>query len=381
MGALSLAGARLYGEGMETFEIFLACVPGLEPVLAEEAAALGLSGPVVTPGGVNVQGGWDAVRRANLCLRGASRVLVRFDRFPAAHLSQLDKRARKVDWASVLRADVPVRVEVSCKRSKIYHQGAAKQRIETAIAEELGADISAEAEIRVMARIEDNVVTLSLDTSGAPLHRRGHKLAIGKAPLRETLAALFLRQMGYDGSEPVVDPMCGSGTIPIEAAEWAAGLVPGRSRSFAFEQMAGAEPAALEALRGAVPRELPFAFYGYDRDQGAVRSAVQNAERAGVDHLVQFACQPVSELVPPEGPAGIVLVNPPYGARIGKSKLLYALYGSLGQVLKARFRGWRVGVVTSDQGLARATGLPFKAPGPVVPHGPLKIRLYRTGVL
>lgn len=133
---------------------------------------------------------------------------------------------------------------MTSKSSRIYHSAAAAQRIETAIREELGATIAADAELCIKARIDDDLCAISIDTSGESLHKRGHKQAIGKAPMRETLASLFLRQCGYDGTEAVVDPMCGSGTFVIEAAEIAAGLKPGRSRRFAFEQLAGFDQAA-----------------------------------------------------------------------------------------------------------------------------------------
>ncbi|MET4104517.1 putative N6-adenine-specific DNA methylase [Roseovarius sp. MBR-78] len=364
------------------FGIFLATAPGLEAALAEEVAALGFHPARAVPGGVEIEGGWRDVWRANREVRGANRVLARIGAFRAMHLAQLDKRARKFDWASVLRADVPVKVEATCRRSKIYHAGAATQRIVRAITETLGAPEGGDGAIRVMARIEDDLVSLSVDSSGEPLHRRGHKLATGKAPLRETLAALFLRQCGYDGREPVLDPMCGSGTFPIEAAEIALGLAPGRDRRFAFEDLATFDAEAWQAMRAqTVPRATGLRFLGFDRDAGAVRMAGENAARADVSAVTQFACQPVSALTRPEGAPGLVMVNPPYGARIGERKLLFGLYGSLGEVLRREMRGWRVGLVTSDGGLARATGLPFLPPGPPVAHGGLKVTLWRTDPL
>lgn len=367
----------------DDFEIFLVALPGLEPTLAEEARALGFGAVQVQPGGVALRGGWPTVWRANLLLRGASKVLVRIGGFRALHLAQLDKRARRFPWADFLRPDVPLRIEASCRASRIYHAGAATQRIETAIRESLGAPVAADAGLRLMARIEDDLCTFSLDTSGEGLHRRGHKLDTGKAPLRETMAALFLRECGYRAGEPLIDPMCGSGTFVIEAAEITAGLAPGRARRFAFEDLAGFDASAWAALRTEHDREPPSAegparFWGYDRDAGAVVNARANAERAGIQALAQFACQPVSALERPEGPAGLVMVNPPYGARIGARHMLHAVYGALGQVLRARFSGWRVGLVTSDGGLARSSGLPFLPPGPPVAHGGLKVRLYRT---
>jgi len=364
------------------FPIFLATAPGLEAALADEVASLGPGPAEAVPGGVEITGDWPEVWRANLAVRGANRVLARIGAFRAMHLAQLDKRARKFDWGAVLRADVPVKVEATCHRSKIYHAGAAAQRISRAITETLGAPEGGEGAIRVMARIDDDLVSLSVDTSGEPLHRRGHKQATGKAPLRETLAALFLRQCGFDGGEPVIDPMCGSGTFAIEAAEIACGLLPGRDRRFAFEDLATFDAEAWQAMRTqAGPRETALRFTGFDRDAGAVRMAGENAARAGVAGCTAFACQPVSALARPEGPPGLVMVNPPYGARIGNRKLLFGLYGSLGEVLRREMRGWRVGLVTSDGGLARATGLPFLPPGPPVAHGGLKVTLWRTDPL
>lgn len=365
----------------ETFEIFLVATPGLETPLAAEARELGWT-VEVQPGGVTFRGGWGDVRRANLMLRGATRVLARVGSFRAMHLAQLDKRARKFPWASFLRPDQPVKVETTCRASRIYHAGAATQRIERAIAEELGVSIAAEAAIVIKARIEDDLVTISLDTTGPSLHKRGHKLAVAKAPMRETMAAMFLRKMGFDGSQPVLDPMCGSGTFVIEAAEIAAGLAAGRSRHFAFEALAGFDPVAWAAMRGAVtPSEAAPRFFGSDRDAGAIRMSQQNAASAGLSGMTAFACRAVTDLVRPEGPPGLVMVNPPYGTRIGNKGPLFGLHAAMGEAFRSRLPGWRIGLVTSDASLARATGLPFGPPGPVVAHGGLKVRLWQTGPL
>ena len=365
----------------QTFDIFLVATPGLETPLAAEAADLGWQ-PVIQPGGVTIRGGWPDVWRANLWLRGATRVLARVGQFRALHLAQLDKRARKFPWASVLRPDVPVRVETICKASRIYHAGAATQRIERAIAEELGAPLAPDATLVVKVRIEDDLVTISLDTTGESLHNRGHKEAVAKAPMRETMAAMFLRAMGFDGSQPVLDPMCGSGTFVIEAAEMAAGLAPGRSRDFGFQHLASFDPDAWQALRGVAPtpHDMPAQFYGSDRDAGAIRMSRANADRAGVGATTRFECGPISDLQRPEGPPGIVIVNPPYGARIGTKGPLFRLHAAMGQIFRDRLQGWRVGIVTSDGALAKATGLPLES-GPVVAHGGLKVRLWQTGPL
>ena len=363
--------------------LFLAAPPGLEPLLATEAAAIGLPDPEAVPGGVQTLGTWADVARANILLRGAGRVLVRLGAFHAVHLAQLDKRARRLDWAAVLPRGQAVRVAATCETSRIYHAGAAAERVGRALSEATGATLSPDAPLRVLVRLVHDHCTISLDTSGDPLHRRGAKQAVGKAPLRETLAALMLRACGYAGDQPVIDPMCGSGTFVLEAAEIALGLPAGRGRTFAFEGLGlpGADAGAVAALKAAPPRPTPLRFHGFDRDAGAVESSRANAARAGVDGICTFAAQPVGALCRPDGPPGLVMVNPPYGERIGDKDDLRALYATLGRVLCERFAGWRVGLVTSEPALAHATALPFLPPGPPVPHGKLRIRLYRTDAL
>ncbi|SFR52091.1 putative N6-adenine-specific DNA methylase [Yoonia tamlensis] len=367
---------------MDQFEIFMTGTPGLEAALHAEAIANGFADAKLVQGGVTITGGWPDVWRANLKMRGATRILARVGSFMAFHLAQLDKRARKFPWGDLLDPKLPVRVEVSTSRkSKIYHAGAATQRIETALRESHGMEISAEATIVIKARIDDNRVTISLDTSGESLHKRGHKEAVNKAPMRETLAALFLRECGYDGKMPVLDPMCGSGTFLIEAAEIARRLDPGRTRNFAFEQFASFDADKWAQMRVQSPTQTDQHFYGSDRDAGAIRMSEANANRAGVDDLITFQNHAVTDLQRPKGPPGLIICNPPYGGRIGNPKLLFGLYGSLGKTLKDQFSGWRVGIVTSDAGLAKATGLPFKPAGPPVPHGGLKVWLFQTGPL
>lgn len=364
------------------FEIFLATAPGLEAVLWEEVKSLRFRAAKQVAGGVTVNGNWRDAWRANLDVRGANKVLARIGAFRVFHLTELDKLARRVPWNTVLRADVPFRVEATCKTSKIYHSGAAAERIETAIREQLGAPVSDDAAVTVMARIENDLCTISVDTSGELLHKRGFKEAVNKAPMRETMAALFLRQCGYDGTEPVVDPMCGSGTFVIEAAEIAAGLKPGRARHFAFEQLATFDETVWRQMCSTERVANPtFRFFGSDRDAGAIEMSRANAERAGVADLTAFQQHAVSDLVAPPGPAGLVIANPPYGGRIGDKKRLHALYRAFGQTLLARFKGWRVGLVTDEAPLAKATGLPFLPTTAPVAHGGIRVTLFRTDPL
>ena len=363
-------------------DIFLVTAPGLEELLRAEAVEKGFRKPKAEAGGVTVKGDWSAVWRANLELRGASKVLVRLDRFRAAHLSHLEKAARALSWGDVLRRDVPVRVEAVCKKSKIYHSGAVAERIANAIKDTLGAPIVDNAPVVVKARIFRDVCTLSLDTSGEPLHKRGHKEAVNKAPMRENLAALFLRACDYKGREPVLDPMCGSGTFVIEAAEIAARLNPGRTRAFAFENLATFDASAWQELKGRqIPIEPKAHFWGFDQDPGAVRMSRDNAERAGVAPWCRFEACSVDALVRPDGPPGLIIINPPYGTRIGEQKKLSPLYRAMGDRLQSTFGGWRVGLVTNAEPLALATGLSFETAIGPVDHGGLGVKLYISGAL
>jgi putative N6-adenine-specific DNA methylase len=395
------------------FEIFLATAPGLEAALYDEVRTKGFKQVKAIAGGVTIKGGWPEVWRANLWVRGAGRVLARIDQFHIKQLSELDNRMRQVRWRDVLRPDVPVRVEVTCIKSKIYHSDAARERIETAITTTLGAPLiasfaqakladaaevpidphaanAAHAGVLIMVRFENDICTISIDTSGELLHKRGYKLDVTRAPMRETMASLFLRQCGYTGTEPVVDPMCGSGTFIIEAAEIAARLNPGRSRRFAFEQLATFDADAWQTMRAVKSERIPTVrFYGSDRDATAIENSKANAERAGVTAWTEFKHATVSDLTapqsppegPPHGPPGLVIVNPPYGSRLGDTSKLFPLYRALGQTLKTHFIGWRVGLITTEPSLAHATALPFLPNGAPVPHGGLRVTLYQTAPL
>ena len=362
--------------------IFLATLPGLEPWLLEEAKDLGLNSPRSMPGGVECKGMWPDVWRANLWLRGASRVLVRLGSFRAAHLSTLDKRSRSLPWEGVFKPETPIAVEATCRSSKIYHSGAAAERVRKAAIAKAGVVDQKDDSLKIFVRIEKDICTVSLDASGELLHKRGFKQSVVKAPLRETMAALFLRAAGFRGNEPVIDPMCGSGTIPLEAALWSKGMAPGLFRSFAFERLATFDRVAWQAMKSeAAPGHQSAVIFGYDRQGTAIEASRQNADRAGLADSITFETQPLSSLDRPDGPPGLVIANPPYGERIGDPRQLTSLYASFGSIMRDRFRGWRAAIITSDAKLAKATGLPFEPPGPPIPHGSLRVRLYQTAPL
>ncbi len=358
----------------------------MEVWLLAEAKQGGFKRAIAVRGGVTIWGGWDVVWRANLTLRGASKVLARIGEFRAFHLAQLDKRARKFPWGDVLTHKPLVKVEVvTNKRNKIYHSGAAVERIERAIFEEFGAKIApsiTDADIVIKVRIENNNVILSVDTSGEGLHKRGHKQAMGKAPMRETMAALLLRGCGYTGEETVLDPMCGSGTFLIEAAEISRNMLAGRARNFAFEQLANYDEKRVQKIHKAWhTRPSTQHFYGSDRNANVIEFANANARRAGVDDVCNFHTRALGDLIRPDGPAGLVLVNPPYGTRLGEKQQLLSLYSAFGDVMQDRFSGWRIAMVCTDRQLAAATKLPWHEPTPPIAHGGLKINLYQTDAL
>ena len=364
----------------ERFEIFIACIPGLENELLAEINKVGFKQTKLMVGGISFLGDWRDVWRANFYLRGATKVLVRFASFRATHLAQLDKLSHKLDWGTLLRHGKSFRVETVCRKSKIYHSGAATQRISKAISDKIDAKEDPKSNVVIKTRISSDICTISLDSSGEGLHKRGYKIATGKAPIRETLAALFLQKMKFDGSQVVYDPMCGSGTIVIEAAEIALGLPAGRKRNFAFMELPSFKKSEYEKLIKINQKKINLKFYGSDRDKGAIENSVKNSKTANVEAFCHFKTNSISEATPPTKEPGIVLVNPPYGNRIGERKKLFSLYRSLGKTLSERFVDWRIGIITSDRGLAKATGLKFQDTSTSVDSGGIKIKLYETKI-
>lgn len=346
---------------------FAVSAPGLAPFMAQELARLGQAGQV-EEGGVAFGGELAELYRANLCLRTASRVLVRLGSFYAAAFSELRKKAARLPWGHYLSPGQPVALRVTCHRSRLYHSDAVAERLAGAIGDCLGRlppvekfdeDMEGRVPQLVVVRLAQDLCTISIDSSGALLHRRGYRLATAKAPLRETLAAGILLASGWDARSPLLDPFCGSGTIAIEAALLAAGQPPGAARRFAFMDWPDFQPAVWESMRarhipaGARPAVI---LQASDRDAGAVRLAQANAERAGVGGCIDFSCRAVSAIEPPPGP-GWVVTNPPYGLRVGADRDLRNLYARLGDVLRLHCPGWQVAILGSDTNLLSQTRL------------------------
>lgn len=366
------------------YQIFVVSVPGLEDITAREVAELGLAARPLS-GGVEFTGGLADLYRANLLLRTASRVTVRLGEFYAAAFSELRKKASRLPWEQYLRPGQPVALRATCHRSKLYHSDAVIERVRGAIADRLGADAplvaAADEEAEqppqlVVVRLFNNQCTISVDTSGALLHRRGYRLATAKAPLRETLAAGLVLASGWDGRAPLLDPFCGAGTIPIEAALWAQNIAPGKARRFAWMTWPGFAPEVWEeVLAAAQAAERPAAvqLLASDRDTGAIQAAEANAARAGVAAEIAFAPQAVSAITPPPGP-GWIVTNPPYGVRVSANHDLRNLYAQFGNVLRARCPGWRVTFLCSEVSLIRQTRLPLETPR-VWTNGGLRVQV------
>ena len=355
-------------------ELFAVCSPGLEQFTAAELSALGLKpGSIETDpeeGGITFTGGQLEIYRANLHLRTASRILLRFGQFYAAAFSELRKKASRLPWEAYLQVNQPVALRVTCHQSKLYHSAAVAERVAGAICDRLGQQIEivkfdeniAEPAALVLVRLVNNQCNISLDTSGSHLHRRGYRLAAAKAPLRETLAAGLLMAAGWDGSSPLLDPFCGSGTIPIEAAMMAQHIAPGRSRRFGFmawpDFNRGLWKKLLEQSEGQNQPVFPI-IQGSDRDAGAVKMAQANAERAGVLKAIEFSHRAISAIQPPSNP-GMVVTNPPYGVRVRSGHDLRDLYEQFGYVLRLHCSGWNAAILCSDPVLLGHTRLSFE---------------------
>jgi putative N6-adenine-specific DNA methylase len=324
-------------------------------------------GAPATAGGVETDGDLLRAARLNLTLRTATRVLVRLGDLRATTFADLVRKARSLPFDLCLRKGDPVALRVTCRKSRLYHSGAVAERLREAIGERLGApppEATADEEADsppqlILARFDHDVCTVSADTSGALLHRRGYRLAQSRAPLRETLAAAMLLVAGYDGSAALVDPLCGSGTIAIEAALIARRRAPGIARAFGLERWPGFDAAALARLRDEErERELakaPHAILASDADPAAVRAAQENVERAGVQAGVHVEERALREVRLEPGP-GLIVTNPPYGVRVSAD--LTRLYSDLGDL--ARRSGFRLAVLTATRAPAAAGRLRFE---------------------
>ena len=352
-------------------DAFIITAPGVERITAVELEGLGIEPAEIERGGILFRGSLDDVQSANLRLRTATRVIVRIAAFHASTFAELERRAKKIEWERWLPAVGDVKFRVTCRKSRLYHSDAVAERLmnaaakrcagltfEVAAKDEEDSSAAKPAQLFIV-RVAHDKVSISADSSGELLHRRGYRPESTRASLRETLAAAMLLASGWKRGTPLLDPLCGSGTIPIEAALIARDVAPGIFRSFAFERWPSFDPARWqEKLSLARERELKDSgapIIGGDRDSGAIEIASRNAERAGVGGNVSFQKQSLAESldafaeVSPGG--GAIITNPPYGMRVSTGADLSNLYGMLGA--RAEKNKWLLGVLTSDEKLAR----------------------------
>lgn len=363
--------------------LFAVAPPGLEPALEAEAVALGFTARRVE-GGVELEGLPGLHQEANLRLRSASRVLLRLGHFHAPDVGALVRELSGLDLSGVWNGKDTPKLSVTAHGSRVpanaVPQAAARAWKLQSIGKAGALDEEGTEGLTFLVRLDGSECTVSADTSGEPLHRRGYRQEIGRAPLRETLAAGILELAGYDGVEPLADPMCGSGTFLIEGAWRSMRRAPGLERSFAFEHFPRFDPAAWADRRDQVRAEaLPNPrgpLHGFDINAGALGTARRNARRAGLTLALER--RDVKTLEAPVPGPGLVVANPPYGKRVGEGGELPALYRALGATLRRAFRGWRAALlVPDDEALIRELGLKDLKNQPVR-NGGLRCRLLLT---
>jgi 23S rRNA (guanine2445-N2)-methyltransferase / 23S rRNA (guanine2069-N7)-methyltransferase len=358
---------------------FFATAPrGIESLLAEELRALGADEVSETVAGVAFSGSLETGYRVCLWSRLASRVLLSLAVFAAPSPEALYEGVRRIDWSDHLDAEGTLAVDANIARSAITHSRFAALKVKDALVDQFrercGVRPSVDPrrpDLRLNLRLLRDEATLSLDLSGESLHRRGYREEGAKAPLKENLAAAILVRAGWPETAAsggaLIDPMCGSGTLPLEGALMAADIAPGLLRAhFGFLSWKGHDRPLWENLRveaqtrrdEGLKRLPPIA--GFDADPGAIRAALANAQRAGLQEKVHFERKELAQLTAPAAAGkapGLVVVNPPYGERLGELTELGPLYACLGSRLKKHFAGWQAAVFTGNPGLGRQTGL------------------------
>jgi putative N6-adenine-specific DNA methylase len=369
---------------------FASCPRGLESLLAEELRELGAQTAESVPGGVAFEGDMRTCCRANLESRLATRVLMRLGRAPYADEQDVYEAALALRWPEWFSERHSIRVDVNAIRSPLKSLEFATLRIKDAVCDRFRADRGRRPDVdtrfpqvRIQAFLDRASVTLYLDTSGEPLNKRGYRKDAGEAPLKENLAAGILRLTGWDGSEPLLDPMCGSGTLAIEAAMMALAIPPGHARGFGFERLAGFDAKAWREIREAAlaraqaPRKL--ALFARDRYGEELKKARLNLEAAGLADCVELKQADVLDTGAPAR-AGVLVANPPYGTRLGEDAALAEFYPKLGDTLKKFYAGWRCYFFSGDTRLPKLIRLAASKRTPLF-NGPLECRLYEYRIV
>jgi len=403
---------------------FAVSARGIEPVTAAELEQLGAQAIRAVHGGVHFEGDIDLLYRASLWLRTASRILRPLREFAAQNYEMLYSQTRRVRWEDFLDASktlaVQATIEGAAKRAAesaassppppgrreryrgkesnrkvpkrgIDHTMYAALKVKDAIVDRLRReqgsrpDVDKEnPDITVHAHFSAGRCTLSLDATGSSLHERGYRSKKAAAPLKETLAAAIIKLTGWDGRQPLFDPMCGSGTLVIEAAQQAMQIAPGLSRrTFGFQRWpefdGKAWSKAVDAARKQKLSAPPCEIIASDIDPDAILTATDNARRAGLEDVIRFEVRKFEDATPPTSAPGIIVTNPPYGARLGTNDELVPLYKEIGQVLQTRFNGWQAYIMAGNLTLARHIGL-TATDRTRLNNGPLECRLLKFAV-
>lgn len=369
----------------QVFHFFAPCPRGLESVLADELIALGAQNVVPTDGGASFRGEWSLMYKANLQSRIASRILWRLVEKSYRTEDDIYKAARAIEWPSLFGVERTIKVAVTGVGCKLRSLDFIALKVKDAVCDAFRAAVdarpsvdTARPDIRIHVFLTEKYLTLYLDTSGEALFKRGYRRETGDAPLRENLAAGILRLTGWKIDEPLLDPMCGSGTFLIEAAMMARNMAPGRWRDFAFERFTQFDAAEWAAIKSAaLAEERPDAktqIFGSDDTKDVLFAARANLTSAGLTDAVVLEEADALERSAP-ATEGVLICNPPYGIRLEEQAWLDALYPALGHALKQRFAGWRAYYFTADLRLAKLIRL-SASKRTVLFNGSLECRLF-----
>ncbi len=355
------------------YKTYLVVPPGVDQVAkAEVEQIFPKIRPIPASDGLEYECNLETIYKMNLFLRVPNRILVRIAEFESTRFQDLFSKSVRLPWKQFLIKDVSVTIRTTCRKSKLYHSDAVTQRIHQSIEANLAKKvplIKGDSEQvfgkqqLIIVRVFRDKVTISIDFSGNPLYMRGYREIVGKAPIRENLAASLLLASNWTPEYPLIDPFCGSGTIPIEAALMAKNQPPGLYRDFAFENWTDFNQSIWQKIRREAIQNFSSTaatIRGSDRDKGAVESATNNAEKASVNHFVGWKNQSISELEPNEKP-GWIITNPPYGVRTSSNKDLRNLYAQFGNILRQEFKGWQIVFLCNNVMLANQTKLKPKS--------------------
>lgn len=349
---------------MPRFQLIATSTFGLEKVVARELEDLGYTDCRIQDGRVVFSGDLEDIARCNLWLRCADRVLIQVGQFPAPDFGELFDRTMELPWAELLPMDAQFPVKGRSNRSRLHAVPKIQGAVKKAIVESLKKTYNrfrfeeSGSEFPIEVSLSRDIATVTMDTTGPGLHRRGYRQVSGAAPLRETMAAGLILLSYWNDERPFLDPFCGSGTLPIEAALIGRNIAPGLQRSFAAEEWNWFDrkiwKEARDAARDVRRRNLPAAITASDHDPDAIRMAQRSATNAGVGGSIRFNCAEVSD-VRSHLEYGCVITNPPYGERMGDNEEVEAVYRVLGQTLK-RLPTWSHYILTSYRGFEHHFG-------------------------